>query len=82
MTDMDTSDTAMADIGTRIHDLATVHAGDRIEVWQHGRLHYLASVEQAAPALEVVWVREIPGGFRKLVHTQDVELRHHTSDSV
>ncbi|MFF0903799.1 UNVERIFIED_CONTAM: hypothetical protein RF653_09000 [Kocuria sp. CPCC 205316] len=67
----------MAGIESRIQDLPALRPDDQIEVWHDGHLHWVGTVEQVAPALEVAWIHEIPGGYRRLVHAQDADLRHH-----
>lgn len=67
----------MADTESRIQDLTALRPGDQIEVWHEGHLHCVGSVDQVAPALGVAWIHEIPGGYRRLVHAREANLRHH-----
>jgi hypothetical protein len=68
---------AVADAGSWIQDLAALRPGDLIEVWHEGHLRCVGSVGQVAPTLGVAWIHEIPGGYRRLVHAWDADLRHH-----
>ncbi|MCM3689381.1 hypothetical protein [Kocuria rosea] len=51
--------------------------GEPVQVWYRGQLQCVATVEEVAPSLDVVWVREARGGYRRLIHIQDTDLRHH-----
>lgn len=59
-----------------IHDLARVHPGDRIEVWDQHHLRHAGTVSQMASHLGVLWVREASSGLPKLIPAQDYRLRH------
>ncbi|MFF0989134.1 hypothetical protein [Kocuria nitroreducens] len=65
--------------GAVIHDLAQVHPGDRVEVWQRGMLRCRGAVEEVGPALGVVWLLETGDEYRRMVHAHDGELRRHLS---
>ncbi|MGQ1838638.1 hypothetical protein ACT4S2_09285 [Kocuria turfanensis] len=58
-----------------IHDLARVHPGDRIEVWDEHHLRHTGTVSQAAPHLGVLWVREASSGIPKLIPAEEYRLR-------
>ena len=59
-----------------IHDLARVHPGDPIEVWDEHHLRHAGTVSQAAPHLGVLWILEDATGIPKLIPAQDYRLRH------
>lgn len=59
----------------RIYDLDQLLPGEQVQLWRHGQFHGVGTVEEAAPALGVVWIRESLGGYRRMVHTQDTDLR-------
>ncbi|MHC5560656.1 hypothetical protein [Kocuria sp. U4B] len=62
--------------GLRIYDLARLRPGDRIQVWHRGQLQDVGTVEEAAPSLGVVWIREGLDGYRRMIHAHDdTELR-------
>ena len=77
-----TEDLAQLRPGDRIEDLAQLRPGDPIEVWQHGQRQCRGTVEQVCPALGVLWVHEAGDGYRRMLHAQDAELRHHASSGV
>lgn len=68
----------MTDIDAPIHDLTGVHPGEQLEVRDRGSGHYVGIVDEVAPALGIVWVHELPGGYRRMVHTHDADLRRCT----
>ncbi|MEX5304847.1 hypothetical protein RF644_03740 [Kocuria sp. CPCC 205258] len=59
-----------------IHDLARVHLGDRIEVWDQHHLRHAGTVSQIAAHLGVLWVREASSGLAKLIPADEYRLRH------
>jgi hypothetical protein len=65
--------------GVPIDDLARLRPGQRIQLWHRGQVQCVGTVEEAAPALGVVWIREALDGYRRMIHTQDTELRYHRS---
>ena len=58
-----------------VHDLQSMHTGDHVEVWDRGVLRYCGRVEEAAPALKVMWIREAWTGERKMIAADDYCLR-------
>ncbi|MEX5258430.1 hypothetical protein, partial [Kocuria arenosa] len=62
---------------TLIHDLDRLQPGHRIQVWHRGQLQCVGTVEETAPNLDVLWIREDVDGYRRMIHTQDTELRYH-----
>ncbi|MUN63782.1 hypothetical protein GMA12_11630 [Kocuria sediminis] len=59
-----------------IHDLAGVHPGDRIEVWDQHHPRHTGTVSQVAAHLGVLWEREASSGLPKLIPAQEYRLRH------
>jgi hypothetical protein len=59
----------------RIHDLGQLRPGDRIQVWHRGLLQCVGTVEETAPSLGVVWIREGLDAYRRMIHAQENELR-------
>ena len=55
--------------------LHTLRTGNRVEVWGHGGLRYSGWVEELAPKLGVVWIREASAGERKLISTEEHSIR-------
>lgn len=55
--------------------LHALRTGNRIEVWSHGSLRYSGWVEELAPKLGVVWIRETRTGERKLISTEEHSIR-------
>jgi hypothetical protein len=61
--------------GARVHDLGQLRPGDRVQVWHRGLLQCVGTVEEAAPALGVVWIREGLDAYRRMIHAPENELR-------
>lgn len=59
----------------QICSLHALRTGNRIEVWDHGGLRYSGWVEELAPKLGVVWIREASTGERKLISTEEHSIR-------
>ncbi len=62
---------------TIVQDLGRLRPGERIEVWYRGQKQCVGTVDETAPSLGVVWIREALDGYRRMVPTQDTELRYH-----
>lgn len=59
-----------------VEDLSRLRPGHQVEVWHRGQLQYVGTVEEVAPSLGMMWIREALDGYRRLIHTQDdTELR-------
>jgi hypothetical protein len=56
---------------------STLQAGDRVSVHHRCGLHYRAIVEERMPTLNVVWVRELSTGDRKMVSTDEHDIVRH-----
>jgi hypothetical protein len=71
------NDQALRETETPIQDLDRLRPGEQIEVWHHGQRQCVGTVDETAPSLAVVWIREALDGYRRMVHTQNTELRYH-----
>jgi hypothetical protein len=60
---------------TWIGDLAAIHPGDRIEIWDEFYEHYVGTVGQVAPHLGVLWILEAGTGVRRLFPFEDCRMR-------
>jgi hypothetical protein len=74
-----------SETGVPIYDLNRLRPGEPVQVWCRGQLQCVGTVEEAAPALGVVWIREGLDGYRRMIHPHDdTELRsagpHHRGD--
>lgn len=69
------NDETRREVETTIRDLGRLRPGEQIDVWHRGQRQCTSTVDQTAPSLAVVWIREAPDGYRRLVHTRDTELR-------
>lgn len=69
------NDETLRDVETTIRDLGRLRPGEQIEVWHRGQRQCTGTVDETAPSLAVVWIREAPDGYRRLVHARDTELR-------
>lgn len=58
-----------------IQDLTQVRPGDLLEAVSQGVVHHQGVVEDTAPAVGVVWVRDARIGERKMLATDNFELR-------
>lgn len=71
------NDHALREPETPIQDLDRLRPGEQIEVWHQGQRQCVGTVDETAPSLGVVWIREALDGYRRMVPTQDTELRYH-----
>lgn len=55
-------------------DLTQFHPGDQLEAVRQGVVHHQGVVEDIAPAVGVVWVRDSGIGERKMLATDTFEL--------
>ena len=65
----------MTETDPAIYDLSRMRPGTPIEVWDHGVIRHHGIVEETAPKLGVVWIRDTGTGERKLLSTTDYDLR-------
>lgn len=59
---------------TRIRDLGTLRRGDVIEAHRRDEIHYRGRVEDTAPGLGVVWIRDESDGHRAILHTDEYAI--------
>jgi hypothetical protein len=65
----------MTDMHVPGEDLARLRPGDRLEARRDGQVLHCGVVEATVPRLGVVWIRERSTGYRKMLSTDDFELR-------
>ena len=56
-------------------ELSTLRPGDHLQAWEHGMLCHAGVVEEVAPELGVVWIREPGLGARKMLSADQHQLR-------
>lgn len=56
-------------------ELSTLRPGDHLQAWEDGMLCHAGVVEEVAPALGVVWIREPGLGARKMLSVDQHQLR-------
>ena len=62
--------------GALVVDLDRLQPGDELEVWHREQLQCTGVVDEAAPALGILWIREAVDGYRRMVHAPDTVLRY------
>lgn len=60
-------------------DLHMLEVRDRIEVWADGMPIYSGAVDESAPALGILWIRQDGLGERRLIHCRTY-LLHRARD--
>lgn len=55
--------------------LSALRPGDHLEAWENGMLRHAGVVEEVAPDLGVVWIRERGLGARKMLSADQHCLR-------
>ncbi|MDQ0736240.1 hypothetical protein [Arthrobacter agilis] len=69
--------TAIAAPGTaRVLDLGALSTGTVVEARRKNEVHYRGCVEDTAPGLGVVWIRDDLAGHRALLHLDDYSIWH------
>jgi hypothetical protein len=58
----------------RIRDLAALRRGDEIEARDLNMVRHRGRVEDTAPGLGVVWIRENGLGTRKIIHEEEFSI--------
>lgn len=58
----------------RIRDLGLLHRGDEIEAHRRNEVHYRGSVEDTAPGLGIVWIRDATDGQRAILHAEEYAI--------
>lgn len=60
----------------RIRDLGVLRRGDDIEAHYRNEIHYRGKVEDTAPGLGVVWIRDDTDGSRAILHADEYAIWH------
>ncbi|WP_458115624.1 hypothetical protein [Arthrobacter sp. D2-10] len=58
----------------RIRDLGTLRRGDTVEAHLRNELHYRGRVEETAPGIGVVWIRDDVDGRRAIIHAEEYAI--------
>jgi hypothetical protein len=58
----------------RILDLGVLSAGTVVEARRKNEVHYRGCVEDTAPGLGVVWIRDDMAGHRALLHLDEYSI--------
>lgn len=59
---------------TRIRDLGTLRRGDLIEAHLRNEIHYRGRVDDTAPGIGVVWIRDDADGHRAILHADEYAI--------
>lgn len=59
---------------SRVRALAALRKGDIVEAHRRDEVHYRGRVEDTAPGLGVVWIRDDADGSRALLHTDEYTI--------
>lgn len=59
----------------RLDDVSGLSCGDRIEATCPDKVRYRGRVEETAPEMGVVWIRDEPFGNRSMLDTIDYSIR-------
>jgi hypothetical protein len=66
--------TAVATPTARILDLGALSAGTVVEARRKNEVHYRGCVEDTAPGLGVVWIRDDLAGHRAILHLDEYSI--------
>ena len=58
----------------RIRDLGALRRGDAIEAHFRNEIHYRGRVEDTAPGIGVVWIRDDADGRRAILHADEYAI--------
>ncbi|WP_299166350.1 hypothetical protein [uncultured Arthrobacter sp.] len=58
----------------RIRDLGTLNRGDEVEAHLRNAVHYRGRVEDTAPGIGVVWIRDDADGRRAILHAEEYAI--------
>lgn len=58
----------------RVLDLGGVAAGSIVEARRKGEVHYRGCVEDAAPSLGIIWIRDDMAGHRAILHLDEYSI--------
>jgi hypothetical protein len=59
---------------TRIRDLGTLRRGDIVEAHLRSEVHFRGRVEETAPGIGVVWIRDDSDGHRAILHADEYSI--------
>ncbi|BBE24105.1 hypothetical protein MN0502_29880 [Arthrobacter sp. MN05-02] len=69
--------TAIASPSTaRVLDLGALRTGTVVEARRKNEVHYRGRVEDTAPGLGVVWIRDDMAGHRAILHLDEYSIWH------
>lgn len=54
---------------------ADLRVGDQVQAWSGPVLHYVGIVELASQKLEVVWIRDLDLGERRMLDVHEYQFR-------
>ncbi|WP_309082478.1 hypothetical protein [Zhihengliuella sp.] len=66
--------TTIAASTARITDLGTLSAGIVVEARRNDEVYYRGRVEDTAPGLGVVWIRDDMAGHRAILHLDEYSI--------
>ncbi|MDN4610239.1 hypothetical protein [Arthrobacter burdickii] len=66
--------TAVATPTARILDLGVLSAGTVVEARRKNEVHYRGCVEDTAPGLGIVWIRDDMAGHRAILHLDEYSI--------
>lgn len=58
----------------RIRDLGDLRRGDEVEAHCRNEVHYRGKVEDTAPGIGVVWIRDDADGRRAILHADEYAI--------
>ena len=58
-------------------DFTDLRHGDHVGVHSNGNFHYSGYVDDTIPRLNIVWIRELHTGERKMLSTDEYRIVHH-----
>ncbi|WP_262106441.1 hypothetical protein [Arthrobacter sp. Marseille-P9274] len=56
--------------------------GDLVDIHSDGNFRYSGHVDDTMPQLNIVWIRELPTGERKMLSTDEYRIVQHQTDTV
>ncbi|MHA7240317.1 hypothetical protein [Arthrobacter sp. TMS1-12-1] len=63
----------------RVLDLGMLRTGTLLEARRRNEVHYRGYVEETAPGLGVVWIRDDTTGHRAILHLDEYSIWHVTA---
>ena len=61
---------------SRILDVGTLSSGTVVEARRNNQVHYRGSVEDSAPGLGIVWIRDDLAGHRAMLDLTEYSIWH------